>query len=136
MCLYTKSKKPEISNEDIKVYKIVKIVNGKYYTPFMDKPLMETPEETVESDPSNFKRMTILNPFTLSPAETLYQITKGAIHAYTKKVVATNVLSEHSVCFDTHEIIEGTIPAGAEYWEGTNFDICARNIKFDKKYLK
>ena len=45
MCLLSRYIEPEIAKEDIKVFKIVKVMDSGYFSPFMLAPLRETPEE-------------------------------------------------------------------------------------------
>lgn len=132
MCLYTRKKEPEIAIEDIKVFKIVSVVDGKYYAPFQGKPLTETPEGEVSFETEYCYQYTSkgIIPYPL------YSIGKGVIHAYlNESIVDSELDTMRCCCSGKYKVIEGIIPAGTEYWVGNSFDVCARCIKFDEKYL-
>ena len=136
MCLFTREIEPKIAQEDIHVYKVVLVKDGKYYGPYQEKPLMETPEGGLVYMDSNeyyYKRWKI---YDLN--ESKYCIEGGVIHACTTKGMAEFLIIDlwRNNEDANYEIIDGVIPKGTEYWESyMSPEIAAKKIKFDKKYL-
>ena len=128
MCLYTKNQKPEIAQEDIKVYKVMRVANtsddndetvtygvppyfsGYIYVKGLNKP-------RTESKPA---KETTWSPY--------YCVEEGYLHAFkdwfraAKRVTALKCENPHSSYYD---IVEMYIPAGTAYYVGGDDDIAA-----------
>jgi hypothetical protein len=129
MCLVTRSQTPNIAKEDIRVYKIMRVVkpsngdeNGVYgvppYYPFygyryhegLNKPIEEntTPKELGSSGK--------------------YLVEEGYLHAFVDWQSAyrrLEVLTEDYAAPDYYSIAMMRIPAGATYYIGNEHDIAA-----------
>lgn len=141
MSIYSVSAKPKIAEEDIKVYKVVKVIDGQYITPFQDKPLMEIPEETQVDIDSTIIHMvpsySCEEEYIPIMPVIVYKISSGTIHAYTTKRSAIANAKDPYARLGTkttipYKVIDGIIPKGTEYWTSYNKpEICSRFIKFN-----
>lgn len=120
MCLTTNHYFPKISFRKIKVYKLVLVEDNKFYSPYQQTELFETPEEKF-----TFPRKTFV--------EGEYSVGPGMIHAdrtlsdaiYRK----TRLIANHA--FISFKIIPAYIPPFTRYYLGNDGDICARKIKYE-----
>ena len=128
MCLYTKNQKPEIAQEDIKVYKVMRVANtsddddetvtygvppyfsGYIYVKGLNKPRTES------------------KPARETSAKKWYCVEEGYLHAFVdwyraaKRVAALKYENPYSSYYD---IVEMYIPAGSMYYVGYDGDIAA-----------
>ena len=123
MCLFATTQDALIAKEDIKVYKVVKLVDGKLYTPFRNTLLSERP-----------KVKNIIIPATSVDYIPHYVVLGEGIHAYTDYGRATSMIA-HS---QNLTVIEGIIPKGTHYWESkfNDDEIAAKYIDFGLKEYK
>lgn len=126
MCLFASTQEALIAKEDIKVFKIVKIIDGKYYTPFRNVLLTENPQ---------IKDIRIADSkISLTDIYSRYPVREEGIHAYTNFGCAIDNKNQFRIFnpYVTYKIIEGTIPKGTYYWKGmfTPLEIAAKYIDF------
>ena len=122
MCLYATTKEALIAEEDIEVYKVVEVKNGRYYSPYMNSPLKEQAacEDTILPT----------GVFCSTPL-----CTSQGIHALRFVSSAYKLMMNCQLCNweASYKIIKGTIPKGTPYWLDYNEeDIAAKYIKFDR----
>lgn len=118
MCLFATTQKAIKAKEDIHVYKVVIIKGEKYYTPFQDTLLSETP---------SCSRTTVKNYYGK------FTVNEEGIHAYTIRTYAVNM----AACFSDSCVIEGIIPKGTYYWiNKIGTEIAAKHIYFNLKEYK
>ena len=138
MCLYTKNQKPEIAQEDIKVYKVMRVAKssegdeavtygvppyfpGYIYVKGLNKPRTESKPERETS------------------AKKWYCVEEGYLHAFkdwfraAKRVTALKYENPHSPYYD---IVEMYIPAGTTYYVGDDDDIAASALYWPDKDKK
>lgn len=123
MCLFATTQKALVAKEDIEVYKIVLVRNGKYYTPYRDILLSERPKCT---------------KITVTSTYCGYYVVEGeGIHAYTSKEEAENDAKTFFKCFN-YRVIKGTIPKGTRYWKSIpkRPEVAAKYIDFGLKEYK
>lgn len=121
MCLFTKDKEPKIAQEDITVYKVMRVstvggaVHGappfRYeytYYPGLNVPLLkvETPKES-----RSFDRWC--------------SVGEGYLHAYTDIKAATMAVKLQQIQGFPMTVVKMYIPAGTPYYLGVNCDIAA-----------
>lgn len=115
MCLYKTHLFPKRSNNPIKVYKNVIIVNGKYRTPFIDL-------EVNIGDTIKAKKHWFWGIFKTT-------IKSEGVHANRIPMsISTNFVSSWAEVV----IIEAEIPPHVPYWIGKDGDIAASKIKLIK----
>ena len=115
MCLIKKKRFPEISEEQIPVYKIVEKYLSRYLTPVREVDV---------------KLNSILKAKNTSRWE-MYcsSVIKGCgVHAYINLEKAQEVL-EMYYSKDHYIILKCIIPPNTQYWEGTRGDIAARELE-------
>ena len=125
MCLIASTKEALLASEPIKVYKLVLLRNGEYYTPYRETRLTEYPKSSateartdVRSAPGVIQWIT-------------HTVEAEAIHAFTTKGRAVDV-GERFFATKVWTVIEGVIPAGTLYWKSACNDGCiaAKYIDF------
>lgn len=125
MCLIASTKEALLASEPIKVYKLVLLRNGEYYTPYREKRLTEYPEFTTTEAQTDVLHV------AGHPPRVTYRVEGEAIHAFTNKGRAVDVGQRF---FETKvwTVIEGVIPAGTLYWKSACNDACiaAKYIDF------
>ena len=131
MCLYTKQRCAKVSNEPIKCYKVLRIdVLGRALTPYQE----EIVHPTVLCGNALFKPTHPSNIHFFDKPDTMdvFAVKEGFIHAYKDIDAAVREVYNWR---SRIVIYECEIPAGTEYFEGTNRDICAQALKFVKKVI-
>ena len=119
MCLYATTREALIAKRDIRVIKVVKIVNGRYYSPYQECPLQNS----------------VLNKDTVAKvSSSKYIIEHQGIHAYTCNAEATLCRKWLDLCnpYCKYIIINGVIPKGTYYWRNEGAEVAAKYIKFDR----
>lgn len=125
MCLIASTKEALLASEPIKVYKLVLLKDGEYYTPYRETRLTEHPES-----PATEARVDVLHTPGLPPY-VMYKVESEAIHAFTTKGRAEDI-GERFFATKVWTVIEGIIPAGTLYWKSACNDanIAAKYIDF------
>lgn len=119
MCLYATTREALVAEEDITVIKVVKVQNGKYYSPFQGSPLYDN----------------VLNKnVTANEAYGKYIVDYQGIHAYVSSKMAIRcrryleLMSKGII----YKFISGIILKGTHYWRSEEGEIAAKYIKFDR----
>ena len=131
MCLYTKQRCAKVSDKPIKCYKVLRVDTlGRVVTPYQEVEV----QPTVIWGNALFRPENPLNInfFDNSDTQEIFPINEGFVHAYKDIDAAARVTYNWK---SRIVIYECEIPAGTEYFEGTNRDICAHAIKFVKKII-
>ena len=135
MCLLIKSKQsePKVSRFGRTCYKVLTERKGDFYTPILDVAVNDEILEGKKPFEANCQEYdwSLLVKETntkLGNGEYMCFVDNGFIHAFTSLKSAKGYIA-----FIRHQaIFRCEIPAGTEYYEGTDNEICARKIIFKK----
>lgn len=131
MCLWTKQRCAKVSDKPIKCYKVLRIdFLGRAITPYQE---VEVPSTVIWGN-ALFKPENSLNInfFDKPDTQKTFEIKEGFVHAYKDFGAAASITYNMK---SRIVIYECEIPAGTEYFERINRDICAHAIKFVKKII-
>lgn len=123
MCLIATHFFPKISFKKIKVYKLVRFVDGEYYSAYQNEKLLERAKER------------FMLPEKMNYAGK-YQIEEGMIHACTNLQNAIERQVQfflRDICSKSLKvkIITAYIPPFTRYYIGEDGDICAKRMKYE-----
>lgn len=124
MCLFTQDKEPKIAQEDITVYKVMRVSKGTgvtygtppYHNRYTYYPGLNVPTSKVEALKESMHGY-------------WYSVEEGYLHAYVDtKSAARKVEALKFQGFWPMSIVEMYIPAGTKYYIGDDYDIASEAL--------